>query len=175
MMEKNGRMQELDSLQKLLDGHGGDRTRWPASERLRFAPLIGGDEEARRRIAEAEALARILAKAPTLPEPRRAALSDRIVTLAQAEVLAQRARGDVVVPFGAVGRRRMAQRVMARAPAAALLAASLLVGVFVGFTGVAAPALQRFATLAGLSQESDAVGPLAAFDEASLAGEEDAL
>ena len=65
MMEKNGRMQELDSLQKLLDGHGGDRTRWPASERLRFAPLIGGDEEARRRIAEAEALDRILDKAPT--------------------------------------------------------------------------------------------------------------
>lgn len=174
-MEKNAHLRELESLQKLLDGHGGDRTRWPAAERLRFAALIGSDEEARRRLAEADALDRLLDKAPNLSAERREALAERIVTSVQAEGAPQRARGEVVVPLGAVGVPRMPLRLMKRAPAAGLLAASLLIGVFAGISGVASPALQSFETLAGMSQDVDAVELEAAFDDAALTGEEDAL
>src|SRR5262245_9466806 len=77
-------LDDMNALDELLAAYGADRTRWPAPERLRFAPLIKSSAEARRRLAEAEALDRLLDMAPE-PRTDRSALADRIVLAAVAE------------------------------------------------------------------------------------------
>lgn len=184
MIDRDALSRELEAFQVLLDGHGAERTRWPAPQRLRFAGLLAESSEARRRLAEAEALDSLLARAP-LPSPsRHAALVDRIVDAARAQgapsaaavtVLHRPARRRPLVSgLPVLGLPVSAFR--ARGPAAALLAASLLVGIFVGVTGAANPALQRFETLAGLAAAVDAPpASTATWDDPSLASEEDTL
>lgn len=129
---------ELAALVNRLEVSGADRTRWPAQERLRFAPLISGSEEARRLLAEAAALDRLLDKAPAANPAKFDHLIDRIVAAAQAE---GQPRADNVVPIASA---RRAQAAAAKRPvhqrsswrAAALLAASLVVGAFVGTSGL---------------------------------------
>lgn len=128
---------ELAALKSRLEISGADRTRWPAQERLRFASLMTQDDEARRLVAEATALDRLLDKVPA-PDPATFGnLIDRIVAAAEAEGSAVSA-GNVI----SIGSARKATP--ARIPvhqrsswqAAALLAASLFVGAFVGTQGL---------------------------------------
>lgn len=128
---------EIEALAHRLEVSGADRTRWPAQERLRFAPLIAHDDAARRLVAEAAALDRVMDMAPALDGARLGPLIDRIVAAAAAE--GQRGDGNVL-PFDRAGKAPYAAR---PAPhrngnfqAAALLAASLVVGVFVGTSGL---------------------------------------
>lgn len=126
---------ELEALVHRLEVSGADRTRWPAPERLRFAQLIAQDEQARRLVEEAGALDRLLNLAPNVGSDRVDGLVDRIVAAAEQEG----ATSSNVEPF----RRRTAPP-SARVPmryrtswqAAALLAASLFVGAFVGTSGL---------------------------------------
>lgn len=139
---------ELTALINRLDISGADRTRWPAQERLRFAPLIAGNEEAQRLLAEAAAFDKLLDQAPAPNDARYAGLIDRIVAAADAERTA--APGNVV-PITA-GRRASAPVAQRRTPvhqrsswqAAALLAASLFVGAFVGTSGLLNQAIPSF-------------------------------
>lgn len=130
---------ELEALGHRLEVSGADRTRWPAHERLRFAQLIAQSEEARRLVAEAVALDDVLDRAPGFGTDRIAGLVDRIVASAEHEHAADTKSGDTkVVPFerrqsGAAGRAPVRNR--GAWQAAALLAASLVVGVFVGNAG----------------------------------------
>src|SRR5262245_24660537 len=82
---------EMEAFEQLLASHGADRTRWPAPARLRFAPLLSVSAEARRRLAEAEALDRLLDLAPA-PRTNQSALADGIVAAALAE-----AKGSQVI------------------------------------------------------------------------------
>lgn len=130
---------ELAALVNRLDISGADRTRWPAQERLRFAPLISGNQEAQRLVAEAAALDRLLDKIPPADPAKLAGLIDRIVAAAEAE---GRPRADNVVSISAARRapaaavkRPLYQR-STTWQAAALLAASLFVGAFVGTSGL---------------------------------------
>ena len=63
----------LADFERLLDVYGGDRTRWPAEARAAAAQLVARDAKARRMLAEAEALDRVLERAPlpALPWRRR--------------------------------------------------------------------------------------------------------
>lgn len=130
---------ELAALADRLEISGADRTRWPAQERLRFAPLIAGNDEARRMMAEAAALDRLLDAAPAIAPARLEGLIDRIVATAEAEG----ARPvDNVVDLAAARRApapRVAPRQRSGWQAAALLAASLVLGAFVGTSGVLGP------------------------------------
>lgn len=129
---------ELAALVNRLDISGADRTRWPAQERLRFASLISGNQEAQRLLAEAAALDRLLDTIPPADPAKLADLIDRIVAAAEAE---GRPRADNVVSISAA---RRAPAAAVRRPlyqrstwqAAALLAASLFVGAFVGNSGL---------------------------------------
>ena len=129
---------ELAALVNRLEISGADRTRWPAQERLRFAPLISGNEEAQRLLTEAAALDRLLDKIPAADPARLGGLVDRIVAAAAAE---GQPRADNVVSIASA---RRASAGSAKRPvhqrsswqAAALLAASLFVGAFVGTSGV---------------------------------------
>lgn len=132
---------ELAALADRLDISGADRTRWPAQERLRFAPLIAGSDETRRMMAEAAALDRLLDAAPTLAPTRLDGLIDRIVATAEAE--GSRPAGNVV-DFATARRApapppRVAPFQRSNWQAAALLAASLFLGAFVGTSGVLGP------------------------------------
>jgi hypothetical protein len=127
---------EHEAFQRLLDSHGGDRARWPAAARLRFAQLLARDGVAQTMLAQAQALDNVLDRAPVVSADRQAALADRIMAAAAAQPpLKATTAPAVILPVAA---RRAPLRM---APAMALLAASLAVGIAIGLSGVAAPAL----------------------------------
>lgn len=160
---------------RLLDAYGADRSRWPATDRLRFARLVATDDEARRQLAEAEALDHLLDRAEAqgasafIGGDDECALVDRIVAAATAE-----GRSAVAAPGSADGAGRYEREtvdaspartpraVLARAPARAetatwrrdapalaLLAASLAAGLMVGLSGLAAPAVVTLTAMIG--------------------------
>ena len=150
-----------EAFQRLLDIHGADRARWPAAERLRFAQLLARDAAARLMLAEAVALARVLDRSPAVPTAQTNALAARIAALAAdtgqeppicgstvAETFASNSapvRGASVVAMPTRAVKPGAYRAMPRpAAAAAVLAASLAVGVFIGLTGAFNPAVEDF-------------------------------
>ncbi len=126
------------TLSRLLDVYGAGRTRWPAAERLRFAPLLATDAEADRLVREAAAFDRLLDLAPRLAPERERAVAQRIIAAA----IANRRAPAQALPRVVQGRTPVWR-------AAALLAASLLVGVFAGF-----------ALTAGLDGETDLRPPV---------------
>jgi hypothetical protein len=138
---------EMEALQRLLESHGADRTRWPARDRLRFAQMLAEDTEARRLVAEAAALDRLLELAPAPNEEREQEIGARIVALAQRQPRAVETRPEVQPR----ARPRVQRPGLRHLPAAALLAASLLVGVFAGTNGV----LERLLDAAGLGRAAD--------------------
>lgn len=147
MTRQDRKAAELEALRDLLERYGADRTRWPARERLRFAQVLAEDDEARRLLAQATVLDRLLELAPTVGAEREQEVGARILAMAQAQgrSIAAQPQGDSVVRLHAA---RPAMRLL---PAAALLAASLLVGVFAGTSGV----LERLLDVAGIGRVTD--------------------
>jgi hypothetical protein len=174
-MVKDRRAEERQALEHLLEVYGADRTRWPARERLRFASVIAEDAEAKRLLAEATALGSLLDLAPRASEARERALQERIVAKAvrtsdkKLAVVGGRAPDPAAlrlpVERSATGRLsgrssgRFADRFSGRAlrdwPAAAVLAASLMIGVYLGSAGTLDTALQQAAEATGLTAVSD--------------------
>lgn len=145
---------ELAALGAVLDVHGGDEARWPKAAVERFAPLISRSAEARRMIAEAKALDRLLAEADDAdvrPTPRQAALADRIMAATGASAAPVPA-GNVVGIGSAreTARSRVAPRQSWQA--AALLAASLVAGLYVGSGLGTSPLLADVAERLGIGQ-----------------------
>jgi hypothetical protein len=144
--------------ERLLDIYGGDRTRWPIDARAAAAHLVARDADARRLLAEAEALDRVLERAPLPALATEAALADRIVAAAQ--------RSPRIVTIHGAGPQRTekapglpaVRTVAARPPrinrkvgAAGLLAASLVLGVVIGRTNLPHQLLPELAELAGVA------------------------
>lgn len=153
-MEEGG----LAALEQALDRYGSDRTRWPAPVRRSLAGLMAGNAEAERRLAEAEALDRLLDLMPE-PEIDTRALAGRI--MAAADAAAPAPAGQPVARV-AWARRR------ADAPwaAASLLAASLVLG---GFVGLSTPFNSAIETaLAGSSEDALTDPGQIAFDSDAL-------
>lgn len=133
---------DLDTLERVLATYGADRDRWPAAERLRLAPLIAESTEARRMMAEARALDRLLDKAPAVSRRRQDALAARIV-MEIGDSDARSPRGGEVISLGDRSRgggaasSRVARPPFGRprpSPVAALLAASLVGGLVLGWS-----------------------------------------
>lgn len=146
---------ELSALGAVLDVHGGDEARWPKAAVERFAPLISRSAEARRMIAEAMALDRLLAEAndaDVRPTPRQAALADRIMAATGASAAPVPAGNVVGIGSArqAVARRQVAPRQSWQA--AALLAASLVAGLYVGSGLGTSPLLADVAERLGIGQ-----------------------
>jgi hypothetical protein len=143
-------------LERLLDVYGADRTRWPVEARANAGHLVARDGAARRLLAEAEALDRVLERAPLPSLVSEAALAERIVAAARrtprmVRILERPAsptassRGSNIIrwPLAKPGWRPLAGS--AFGGAASLLAASLALGVFIGLTSLpqrVVPALQ---------------------------------
>jgi hypothetical protein len=151
----------LGEFERLLDIYGGDRTRWPTEARAAAAHLVARDGDARQLLAEAEALDRVLERAPLPTLATEAALADRIVAAAQ--------RSPRIVAIGGAGPPRAekapglpAVRPAAERPpivkrkvrAAGLLVASLMLGVVIGRTSLPQQLLlPELAELAGLAPD----------------------
>ncbi|MGQ0674160.1 MAG: hypothetical protein ACT4N2_14970 [Hyphomicrobium sp.] len=136
----------MAGLQRLCETLGADRSRWPARERLRYSGFIAEHAPARRMLAEALALDALLDRAP---EPARRdvdALASRIL-LAAAEDAAGRGR-VVRMPDRVHSRRRTVHESTLGWPAAAMLAASLMLGIFAGWSGHVDGPMQSIASLA---------------------------
>ena len=163
----------LGELQTIVDTCGGDRTRWPAAGRLRLAPVIASDKRAREIVAQAHALDRLLDLAPTVPDSRERALASRILAATRpglpvasgASSASAVARASVPSVLAA----RTQAKAMARWPAGALLAASLVLGVLVGSSGIATPAVSYIADALGLADEEP---ELAQLSDVSMNGED---
>lgn len=148
---------DREAFQRLLDVHGATRERWPAADRLRFVQLLSHDAASRLMLAEAEALERVLDRSPNVGTDRIAALAARIAATAadtpqETSVVnvvsfeRRSASGGSVLGAGSHGIRWQA---------AALLAASLLIGLAIGVSGATMPAAGVVASLLDGNRESE--------------------
>jgi hypothetical protein len=161
----------LDALERVLERFGSDRTRWPAPVRRDLAGLLAGNAEAKTRLSEAEALDRLLDLAPQ-PEIDTRALADRIVAAAIAETPAAAPVPKARVAWASLGRRTSE----GQWPAAALLAASLVLGTVFGLTGTLDQAVAPLVADASYEAETEIDSDQIAFDaDAFSMFEEDLL
>ena len=162
MTSKDTRAKEREALERLLETHGADRTRWPARERLRFASVISEDKSAARLLTEAQALDRLLDRAPRTSEANVDALKERIVAAA----LRSQRPHLTAVAGGKSGKPQASQAWLGQLrrpgwaasfgewPAAAVLAASLVVGVVLGSAGTFETTMQQVPSAAGFNTAS---------------------
>jgi hypothetical protein len=179
MTNKDTQATDREALARLLEIHGADRTRWPARERLRFAGVISEDKTAAKLLAEAEALDRLLDQAPRASAAGIEALKERIVAAAlrtHEPHLAVIAGGKkvAVLPQARLGRRSLATRFV-EWPAAAVLAASLVLGVMLGTTGTVETTMREVAQVAGFGNGNSDGAQLALGDDALGQIDEDLL
>ncbi len=159
----------LAELTTVLDAYGADRSRWPMQRRHALAPYLD-DPVAVRMIADAAALDRVVALAPPDPEAHLLALKARILSRVRTDTATETETdaatsmpGPVVpmrrpvVPGKAFPPRRSTQ-------AAVLVAACLLVGIFVGSGGAldletdeVASGTSLFEDVAGTEIEEDLI------------------
>ena len=163
-------MARLENLLSVIDAHGADSARWPETERSGLEDLARSPEAAGA-IAEARALDAVLARSP-MPD------SVQLDHL-KARILAGAVRRDTPVRRPALSRsvtklsdrrRPLATpRLRAAWPAAAALAASLLVGAFFGASEMGQPAVESLMASAGYDTTEDlTLDPLGVGDEELL-------
>lgn len=153
MNRKANREQLLDELQAALDVAGARPGCWPEAQRERLMAFVETDAEAEELFTAAKALDRVLDQAPG------AGGAD---ILARLEARVMGAANLTLQPHhdthhrplqhgnGSVGTRRSMWQ------AAALLAASLLAGVFIGLSGRATPMLDTMHMMASSDSEAAA-------------------
>ena len=139
---KNGADKPMsrERVQELLDAYGADVRRWPEADRAR---LTGAKETDGGAWAEARALDRLLQQTAehTAAQTPDEALAARIMAAVEppSNVISidqARRRGEAASSVGPTAARRVDFGRRAEIAAAALLAASLIMGFFAGFTGL---------------------------------------
>jgi hypothetical protein len=164
-------------LVQLLDVYGADRARWPAEARELAAHLVTSDAEVGRLLAEAEALDRLLERAPVPGLAVEVALAERILASAQRSPRIVRLPGSgraaatpaspvetAADPDAAGGRWR--QRLFTREVGAiSFLAASLAFGVVIGSSSLPPQLLPALFDMAGLASDRNGLVQIALSDE----------
>jgi hypothetical protein len=160
-MSNDAKAELAAELTRLLEAWGGEPGRWPEHIRGRIERLAQTHHDGRRLIAEARALDRVLdrardASAHLSPAARRM-LADRIVAAAMASAPAGPARTAEVIRLPSRARPQVQPSAVVgrRWPAASLMAASLLAGLYLGGSINLAPMFQELADAAGLSTVVD--------------------
>jgi hypothetical protein len=155
------RAEDREALERLLDVYGADRTRWPARERFRFAGIAGEDKVAARMLAEANALDRLLEQAPRASGADVEALKERIMAAALRSGAPQLAvvaggKAGVAQPNSATKRGPAFATRFGRGewPAAAMLAASLVLGVMLGSAGTFDATMREVAQVTGFDSST---------------------
>lgn len=151
----------LALLEATLETYGSDRTRWPAELRRQLSSVVSSNVEARRILAEAKALDRLIDIAPVVPADRLQALSDRIV-------MAARTTPRVVGSSSLPGRKPTLSMCRENFAAGMALAASLVLGMFAGSQQ------QDLAGVAGLASDAT-INQADASDDSDIYSNEDVL
>ena len=175
-----GNIMTLPEFERLLEIYGSDRTRWPVEARASAGQLTARDPAACRLLLEAEALDRILERAPLPSLASEAALAERIVAAAQRSprmvpsgepVASRQGERAAFARLGTSSVVRLAERRrwLSRSPAgraAGLLAACLMLGVFLGAAAVPQPVIPALEEFTGISIGSgNSMQTLDPFDE----------
>lgn len=146
-------------LLETLERFGGDPNRWPDRSRGALQALIANDPEAKALVAEFAALDQVLTRAGDVSEDanhaaRHDALANRIMRRVATEPHSSKGSGENVVAFERVHRPTPLSNFgygrWPNAAAASALAASLLLGITVGVTGVANSTLTPVSEALGL-------------------------
>ena len=181
-MTSLGNSMTLPEFERLLEIYGSDRTRWPVEARASAGQLTARDPAACRLLLEAEALDRILERAPLPSLASEAALAERIVAAAQrsprmvptGDAVASAASEALPRPtVGATARSviRLADRRRwfnggPAGRAAGLLAACLMLGIFLGASAVPQPVIPALEEFTGIAiANSNSTQALDPFDE----------
>lgn len=127
---------DLEHLEWTLARFGADLERWPDEDRRALEPLIRSSSDASRMVEEARALDRLVDMAPSGVEGRD--LVGRIVETARTDRDHLDAQVIHLPPRRNSGRPQWQKDWTW--PSAALLAASLLLGLYIGATGLVDPA-----------------------------------
>ena len=137
-MDNDNQERPIETLRRIVAAYGADPVRWPADQREAVATFVRDNPDAADILREAETLDRLLDTAVHAPD--RAAPSQLV-----ARIMSQATEPSTVVPFTPAANPRgpsqventPARRVIRTHywPAAAMMAASLLVGIFIGGTG----------------------------------------
>jgi hypothetical protein len=161
-------------LERLLDVYGADRTRWPVEARAGAGHLVAKDATARRLLAEAEALDRVLERAPLPSLARESALADRIAAAARRSprmVRIDESSGEMIRTRAANVIRWPASKAIWHpltpsrlSGAASLLVASLALGIFIGLSSLPQQVLPALQDMTGLSLGRGAPNAIAQAD-----------
>ncbi len=147
-MSTDDTQDRLAQLTLVLDTYGARQERWPAALRAPLQAFIAADGTAARLLAEAGALDKVLAAGPAAGATD--ALENRI--LAAAATLPQQGRGAAGLGRKNHGRALVGAEPKVSAarmwPELTLLAASLFLGLLIGLSGRAVPALQNIVAIA---------------------------
>ena len=152
MNTKFSRDELLRQLEERLEVSGASLSRWPKDCRARLAAFIETDAEAARLLAEIRALDRVLARAPKCAV--RSALEAKICAAAAKMRQDGGHAGAGIIGFGNGSRRAgngFGPRPVTGSSVwggAALLAASLILGVYIGASGDAVPTLRSIEAFA---------------------------
>ncbi len=175
-----------DDLEALLEAYGADTSRWPKPAQARAGILLASDVQANRLMAEAKALDALLSHAPLPAQKRQSALAERIVAQAlngtshdAGKVAATPRKSGIVIPWPGAARERSAPAWKpSRRPAwsaAALLAASLSLGVFVGMQDLAPSAINNLMEAVAMDSDFDQTAAAISSDGLSVALDEEFL
>ena len=140
-MTTDQKTDHLAQLDALLAAYGANRARWPAGAAASIEILVTTDPAARRLLHEAAALDAVLTDGPEAATPATDALADRIMAALPARATASpnvvslaSARSSLTAKARQTSQQSPARRVPSLR-AAALLAASLLIGMIAGVAG----------------------------------------
>ena len=183
MTKMDRQAEDREALERLLDIYGADRTRWPARERLRFASVISEDKAAARH-AGGSRRARPAAGTGAARERRRHRGAEGAH---HGRGSCDRGRRNLLSsppasrPVASVHRLPARRRSIAARfgrgqwPAAAMLAASLVLGVMLGSAGTFDATVQEMAQVTGLSSTASDSSQLALGEEIEGQPDEDLL
>lgn len=182
-MTSENKLAELIDFEQVLDTFGANPARWPEARRERLTELAASDNRAQRLLREAKALDAMLSRAAGPPTGDTRALADRIAgaissaydaaplrpLISERPAASAKDRPGTVIAWPRKGPRSTAPAAVPvtvmprrdRAPwrAAALMAASLLVGIFVGAMDVMPSNVSQL--VAGIETTSEAPRELA--------------
>jgi hypothetical protein len=153
----------IGDFERLLDVYGSDRSRWPVEARASAGQLVARDKAARRLLAEAEALDRMLERAPLPSLAEEAALADRILAAARRSprmvpvartdtaARARRAIDNVVRLHNNMRTRPRWLTPTGLGGAAGMLAASLVLGIFIGLSNLSQGVVPALEDMTGIT------------------------
>ncbi len=164
----------MERLAEVVAAYGGDSARWPAPDRALLCAFVDADPDAKQLVGHGAAFDRLLDLAATdaVGEgARRARLADHLMahvgqTAARERtaqhptpgVIAFPARSSTPAPRATIARDQHGPPPNWMLGAA--LAASLVLGVIVGASGIVEPAATGMTELAGLGAPHEGVGSL---------------